>query len=225
RAKARARAAARALPRRPRAHRARPLARAPPRGVFRDRGADALLGAEQPHQQHHAGAYGADGDLPAAQPRHRLLRNEFRGPAADPQPDRVLGRLLDHAGARRRHERLLLAQTLPGPPLNATAPNPFAFSRQQYGLLIFLTLVWGLNWPVMKLGVSGYPPLGFRALSMWLGLPVLWAVPRWQRVSFVIRRADWPDLGQLAVHNMVIWHILAILAVQALSSGRAAILG
>jgi len=77
----------------------------------------------------------------------------------------------------------------------------------------------------MKLGVSGYPPLGFRALSMWLGLPVLWAVLRWQRVSFVIRREDWPQLARLAINNMIIWHILAILAVQALSSGRAAILG
>ncbi len=85
-AAARARAAARALARRPRAHRARAVARAPPRGVFRDRGADALLGAEQPHQQHHADAHRADGDLPAAQPRDRLLRHELRTPAADPHP-------------------------------------------------------------------------------------------------------------------------------------------
>ena len=86
-------------------------------------------------------------------------------------------------------------------------------------------MVWGLNWPVMKLGVTGYPPLAFRALSMWLGLPVLWAVLRVQRVSFVIRREDWAELAKLSVNNMIIWHILAILAVQALSSGRAAILG
>jgi hypothetical protein len=31
----------------------------------------------------------------------------------------------------------------------------------------------GLNWPVMKLGVSNFPPLGFRALSIVLGVPVL----------------------------------------------------
>lgn len=118
-----------------------------------------------------------------------------------------------------------MAQTLPGSLLNAVSPNQFAFSRQQYGLLVFLTIVWGLNWPVMKLGVTGYPPLGFRALSMWLGLPVLWAVLRLQRVSFVIRRDDWPELAKLSINNMIIWHVLAILAVQALSSGRAAILG
>ena len=35
-----------------------------------------------------------------------------------------------------------------------------------------LTLCWGLNWPVMKLGISGFPPLSFRTLSMWLGLPL-----------------------------------------------------
>ena len=92
-------------------------------------------------------------------------------------------------------------------------------------MLAFLTVVWGLNWPVMKLGVSGFPPLGFRALSMWLGLPVLWAVLRVQRVPFTIRRADWPELAKLSVNNMIVWHVLAILAVHALSSGRAAILG
>jgi drug/metabolite transporter (DMT)-like permease len=77
----------------------------------------------------------------------------------------------------------------------------------------------------MKLGVSAFAPLGFRALSMWLGLPVLWAVLRLQRVSFVIERRDWPELAKLSINNMIIWHVLAILAVQALSSGRAAILG
>ena len=46
-------------------------------------------------------------------------------------------------------------------------------SLRQFALLVPLTLVWGLNWPVMKLGVADYPPLAFRALSLWLGLPVL----------------------------------------------------
>ena len=98
----------------------------------------------------------------------------FEGPAADPQPDRLLDHLPVHARARRRHERLLLAQALPGAPLNAALPD--ADSPSVAGsivLLVFLTIVWGLNWPVMKLGVTGYPPLAFRALSMWLGLPVL----------------------------------------------------
>ena len=77
----------------------------------------------------------------------------------------------------------------------------------------------------MKLGVTGFAPLSFRAISMWLGLPVLWALLRWQRVPFAIRRADWAELAKLSLTNMIIWHVVAILAIQALSSGRAAILG
>ena len=103
--------------------------------------------------------------------------------------------------------------------------NRFAFSRHQIALLAVLTVVWGLNWPVMKTGVTDFPPLAFRALSMWLGLPVLWAVLRVQRVPFAVPRADWRELAGLSLTNMIVWHVLAILAVQALSSGRAAILG
>ncbi|MEP7056904.1 MAG: DMT family transporter [Caldimonas sp.] len=92
-------------------------------------------------------------------------------------------------------------------------------------LLALLTVVWGLNWPVMKVGVSGFPPLTFRTLSMWLGLPVLYALTRALRVPLGIERKDWRELVLLTVTNMLVWHVLAILAVQALSSGRAAILG
>jgi drug/metabolite transporter (DMT)-like permease len=101
----------------------------------------------------------------------------------------------------------------------------FAFTRKQFLLLAFLTLAWGLNWPVMKVGVTGFPPLFFRAVSMWLGLPMLAAVLAIQRVPFAIARVDWRELVTLSVTNMIVWHVLAILAVQALSSGRAAILG
>jgi drug/metabolite transporter (DMT)-like permease len=92
-------------------------------------------------------------------------------------------------------------------------------------LLILLTVVWGLNWPVMKLGVSAFPPLTFRSISMWIGLPVLWAVTRALKVPLRVERNDWRELGVLTFTNMLVWHVLAILAVQALSSGRAAILG
>jgi drug/metabolite transporter (DMT)-like permease len=77
----------------------------------------------------------------------------------------------------------------------------------------------------MKIGVTGFPPLAFRTLSMWLGLPVLAAVLVVRRVPFTIARRDWRELASLSVTNMIVWHVLAILAVQALSSGRAAILG
>ena len=77
----------------------------------------------------------------------------------------------------------------------------------------------------MKLGITGFPPLTFRTLSMWLGMPVLWVAARAVKVPLTIRRSDWRELGVLALTNMVIWHVLAITSLAVLSSGRAAILG
>jgi drug/metabolite transporter (DMT)-like permease len=98
-------------------------------------------------------------------------------------------------------------------------------NRQQFLLLAFLTLTWGLNWPVMKLGVTDYPPLTFRALSILLGLPVLGLVMVIRKVPFFIPRDKYRELFWLAMTNMILWNVLIILAIKNLSSGRAAILG
>lgn len=100
-----------------------------------------------------------------------------------------------------------------------------ALSRHQLVILVLLTLAWGVNWPIMKLGVTHYPPLTFRAISMWLGLPVLALGLVVLKVPFRIPRKDWRELLWLTATNMLVWHVCIILAVRTLSSGRAAILG
>jgi drug/metabolite transporter (DMT)-like permease len=105
-------------------------------------------------------------------------------------------------------------------------------NRRQLWVLVLLTLVWGINWPVMKIGVSGppgqalaYPPLAFRAWSMWLGLPVLGLALLLLKVPFAVPRRHWRELAVLTLLNMVVWHVIIIIGVQQLSSGRSAILG
>lgn len=100
-----------------------------------------------------------------------------------------------------------------------------AFTPRQLLLLSLLTLTWGINWPIMKLGVMNFPPLSFRALSMWIGIAVVGVVIALQKRSIALPRAYWPQLFKLAVFNMVIWHCLVIIAMPMVSSGRAAILG
>lgn len=100
-----------------------------------------------------------------------------------------------------------------------------AFSRRQLIVLVLLTLVWGFNWPVMKMGVAHFPPLTFRMSSLWLGLPILALLVRQQGLPLAIPRAHWGRVALLALTNMVLWHVLMILAIPLLSSGRAAILG
>ncbi len=98
-------------------------------------------------------------------------------------------------------------------------------SRQQLLVLVTLTLCWGLNWPVMKLGVQGFAPLTFRALSIWLGIPVLGLALLLLKTPLRVPRAHWRELLVLALFNMFVWHACIILAVRLLTSGRAAILG
>jgi drug/metabolite transporter (DMT)-like permease len=98
-------------------------------------------------------------------------------------------------------------------------------TRRQLFTLIAVTLVWGMNWPIMKMGVTGFPPLSFRSLSMWIGLPVLGLSIVVMKISLRVPRIYWRELFTLAFFNMFIWHILVILSVPQLTSGRAAILG
>lgn len=105
-------------------------------------------------------------------------------------------------------------------------------TKRQLWVLALLTLVWGFNWPVMKIGVSGtplhpgpFPALSFRALSMLLGLPVLAGAMLLLKIPLRLPRVHWRELLMLTLSNLIVWHIVVILAVQQLSSGRAAILG
>jgi drug/metabolite transporter (DMT)-like permease len=100
-----------------------------------------------------------------------------------------------------------------------------SLTRRQLWTLITLTLVWGINWPIMKFGVTGFPPLTFRSLSMLIGLPVLGLALVLMKVPLHIPRAHWWELLKLAFFNLFVWHVLVILALPMLPSGRAAILG
>jgi drug/metabolite transporter (DMT)-like permease len=99
------------------------------------------------------------------------------------------------------------------------------FSRKDWGLLVLLTLFWGLNWPIMKFGVREFPPITFRALGLLFSLPVIWIAARLQHASLRIPSGQFKTVLQLTIPNMLLWHAFIIVGVKMLSSGRAAILG
>ena len=100
-----------------------------------------------------------------------------------------------------------------------------ALTTRQWIVLALLTVVWGFNWPVMKVGVTGFPPLTYRMICLLIGTPVLGLVLLFLKVPFKVPRQYWKELLILSVFNMFFWHILIILAVSLLSSGRSALLG
>lgn len=100
-----------------------------------------------------------------------------------------------------------------------------SLTRKDWILLVLLTLFWGVNWPIMKIGVREFPPMTFRTLCMLLGLPAIWIAARMQNASLRIPPGQIKTLIRLTIPNMLLWHVLVILGVKMLSSGRAAILG
>ncbi|MGO4328850.1 DMT family transporter [Cupriavidus sp. 2TAF22] len=100
-----------------------------------------------------------------------------------------------------------------------------SLDRRSIILLVVLTIAWGVNWPVMKIGVAHFPAMGFRLLCMAGGVLALGVALRVRGETLRVPAGQWPTIFKLALFNMVIWHLLAICAVKMLSSGRAAILG
>lgn len=98
-------------------------------------------------------------------------------------------------------------------------------SGKDWILLTLVTLSWGINWPIMKMGVTAFPALTFRTLCMIGSLPPIWLAARLSGTSLRVSQGQIAVIAKLALPNMMVWHFFAILGVKMLSSGRAAILG
>ena len=98
-------------------------------------------------------------------------------------------------------------------------------SRRQLAALVALTLMCGVNWPMMKFSLRELSPLYFRAITMTGGALMLYALYRARGSAMHLPRATWLPVLALALPNILGWHLFSILGVQELASGRAAILG
>jgi drug/metabolite transporter (DMT)-like permease len=99
-------------------------------------------------------------------------------------------------------------------------------SRRQLIGLVLLTLMWGLNWPVMKLALREISPLYFRGLTMGVGALMLAGYFGRQGIRLLPRgRSEWRTVVVLGLPNILGWHALSIIGVAHLPAGRAAILG
>ena len=99
-------------------------------------------------------------------------------------------------------------------------------TRAQLIALVGLTLMWGINWPMMKIAVRELPALYVRGITM--GLASLWLMFYFRTRGLRLWPAtprEWRDIVLLAIPNIFLWHTLSILGVLALPAGRASILG
>ncbi len=98
-------------------------------------------------------------------------------------------------------------------------------NRRQLWALVGLTLMWGVNWPMMKLSLQELSPLYFRASTMLLGAAWLFVYVMGRGERMWPGRGEWLTIAWLGLPNVLGWHTLSIFGVQELASGRAAIIG
>lgn len=98
-------------------------------------------------------------------------------------------------------------------------------SRRQLLALIALTLMWGINWPMMKFSLRELSPLYVRALTMTGGALFLYSWYRARGLRMLPQGREWRSVVAIGVPNFLGWHTVSILGVKELASGRAAILG
>ena len=92
-------------------------------------------------------------------------------------------------------------------------------------LLAVLTLTWGFNWPVMKIGVSELPPLWFRSLGLMFGTACLGLLLLMRGIPIRLPRRVAGRVLLLSLPNITAWYLGVTLALAMLPAGRAAILG
>jgi drug/metabolite transporter (DMT)-like permease len=90
--------------------------------------------------------------------------------------------------------------------------------------VLLLALVWGCNWPVLKLGVNDMPPLTFRTLTLPFAALGMMAAARWSGDAIRVPRPLWGKIVVLALFNITFWNAFVLFGLAHLPAGRSAIL-
>ncbi|MBK1696515.1 DMT family transporter [Rhodovibrio salinarum] len=97
-------------------------------------------------------------------------------------------------------------------------------TKGAYLLLAAVILLWGANWPVMKLGLQSITPFWFAAARMAMGAVTLFGVLAATGRLRLPRRADMPIVITVALLQMASFLSLVNLALLTVDAGRSAIL-
>ena len=100
-------------------------------------------------------------------------------------------------------------------------PHPLA---RALGPIAILTLVWGCNWPVLKMGVSELAPLTFRALTLPFAAVGMMLVARFAGDSIRLPRPWWGRVAIMALFNIGFWNACVLYGVRQIPAGRSAII-
>jgi len=107
----------------------------------------------------------------------------------------------------------------------STQPTSAIASMRTAALLLVVVIVlWGANWPVMKVGLHYMPPLTFAAIRMALGAFIMFAVNAATGRLHLPSRNDWKIVLSVGSMQMGGFLMLIISGLQFVPPGRSSIL-
>ncbi len=115
----------------------------------------------------------------------------------------------------------------PTAPVTSTADEPIAAVHSRTAalvLLVLLSLVWGLHWVVVKIGLDYMPPLTYAALRVLTGLATVVAVLAWKRRLRLPERSNIPIVLSVGLAQIAAGVVLMTLALQVVPAGRSSVL-
>jgi len=96
--------------------------------------------------------------------------------------------------------------------------------RLGVALLVVLTLVWGVNWPIMKIALAELPPATFRAVCTIGGAAGLFLLCRLGGMRVALPRDRRRAVVGAALLNVTGWTLLSAYALTMMPAGRASII-
>jgi drug/metabolite transporter (DMT)-like permease len=96
--------------------------------------------------------------------------------------------------------------------------------RQPYLLLAAVIILWGANWPIMKVGLEYIPPIWFASTRLLLGSACLFALLAARRAVVLPDRRDFPILLSVSLMQLGIGTALMHIGLTVVEAGRSAIL-
>jgi drug/metabolite transporter (DMT)-like permease len=90
-------------------------------------------------------------------------------------------------------------------------------------LLIVVSVIWGLNWPIMKIALHEIPVFTFRAICIGGGGLIMLGMARAMGQPLLPPRKKWRPLAAVSLFNVTGWYLLSGYGVLHSESGHAAI--
>ncbi|HET6520579.1 MAG TPA: DMT family transporter [Geminicoccaceae bacterium] len=106
----------------------------------------------------------------------------------------------------------------------AAAPAAAPLPPFVLALLAALVVLWGTNWPMMKLALMEVPPWTFRVICLLVGGLGLLAIARLSGERLAVPPGRLRPMLSVAFINVTLWHLCSAYGLLYIESGRAAII-